>query len=50
MVEVAVSPPALEWDTPLFRQALTQFEQALPQAGIPEFVAERLRTPSARSS
>jgi glutamate dehydrogenase (NAD(P)+) len=45
VVEVAVSPPALEWDTPLFRQALTQFEQALPQAGIPEFVAERLRTP-----
>ena len=45
MVEVAHSSPELEWDTPLYRQARTQLEQALPQAGIPDFVAERLRYP-----
>jgi glutamate dehydrogenase (NAD(P)+) len=45
------SPPAeavsalLEWDTPLFRQALTQFEQALPHAEVSAEVAERLRYP-----
>jgi glutamate dehydrogenase (NAD(P)+) len=37
--------PALEWDTPLYRQALTQFEQALPHAAISAPVAERLRFP-----
>jgi glutamate dehydrogenase (NAD(P)+) len=36
---------ALEWDTPLFRQAQTQFEQALPYAGISDLAAERLRYP-----
>jgi glutamate dehydrogenase (NAD(P)+) len=35
----------LEWETPLYRQALTQFEQALPHADVPENVAERLRYP-----
>jgi glutamate dehydrogenase (NAD(P)+) len=45
VVEVADSPPGLEWDTPLFRQARRQLEEALPHAGIPEFVAERLRLP-----
>jgi glutamate dehydrogenase (NAD(P)+) len=35
----------LEWDTPLFRQALTQFEQALPHAEVTDAVAERLRHP-----
>jgi glutamate dehydrogenase (NAD(P)+) len=48
VVEVARrSPeePALEWDTPLFHQARTQLEQALAEADIPEFVAERLRYP-----
>ena len=45
MVEVVGSPAGLEWDTPLFRQARTQFEQALPQADVPAFVAERLRFP-----
>jgi glutamate dehydrogenase (NAD(P)+) len=45
------SPPThapeqtLEWDTPLFRQALTQFEQALPFADVADEVAERLRYP-----
>jgi glutamate dehydrogenase (NAD(P)+) len=37
--------PQLEWDTPLFRQALTQFEQALPHADVADEVAERLRYP-----
>jgi glutamate dehydrogenase (NAD(P)+) len=45
VVEVADSSPALEWDTPLFRQARAQLESALEQAGIPESVAERLRYP-----
>ena len=36
---------ALEWDTPLFRTALAQFEQAIPYAEINESIAERLRYP-----
>lgn len=36
---------ALEWDTPLFITARTQFEQALPYAAVPDAVAERLRFP-----
>src|SRR5690348_3259994 len=35
----------LEWDSPLFRMALTQFELALPAAEIDEGIAERLRFP-----
>jgi glutamate dehydrogenase (NAD(P)+) len=35
----------LEWDTPLFRTAIRQFEQALPYAEVPPVVAERLRYP-----
>ncbi|MDQ5821376.1 MAG: Glu/Leu/Phe/Val dehydrogenase [Actinomycetota bacterium] len=42
--ELSVEQP-LEWDTPLFQQALTQFEQALPHADVSESVAERLRFP-----
>jgi glutamate dehydrogenase (NAD(P)+) len=34
-----------EWDTPLFRMALGQFEQALEHADVPESVTERLRSP-----
>jgi glutamate dehydrogenase (NAD(P)+) len=45
VTEVAHSAPALEWDTPLFRQASTQLEQALPLARISDRVAERLRYP-----
>ena len=36
---------ALEWDTPLFRTALAQFEQAIPYADVNESIAERLRYP-----
>ena len=35
----------LEWETPLYRTALAQYEQALPHASVEEFVAERLRYP-----
>jgi glutamate dehydrogenase (NAD(P)+) len=35
----------LEWDTPLYRMAVAQFDQAVPVAGIPEGIAERLRYP-----
>jgi glutamate dehydrogenase (NAD(P)+) len=35
----------LEWDTPLYRMAVAQFDEAVPVAGIPEEVAERLRYP-----
>jgi glutamate dehydrogenase (NAD(P)+) len=40
----AVEAP-LEWDAPLFRTALEQFEQALPYADVSPIVAERLRYP-----
>jgi glutamate dehydrogenase (NAD(P)+) len=43
--DVRVQQPPLEWDAPLFEQALTQFEQALPHAGIDEDVAARMRLP-----
>ncbi len=36
---------ALEWDTPLFRTALAQFEQAIPYADVNESIAARLRSP-----
>jgi glutamate dehydrogenase (NAD(P)+) len=45
MAETVHSAPPLEWDTPLYRQARTQLEQALPFADISEHVAERLRYP-----
>jgi glutamate dehydrogenase (NAD(P)+) len=35
----------LEWDTPLYQQARTQFEQALELADVPDFVSTRLRYP-----
>ena len=35
----------LEWDTPLYRTAVTQFDQAVPYADIHPDVAERLRYP-----
>jgi glutamate dehydrogenase (NAD(P)+) len=45
MVEVTHPVATLEWDTPLYRQARSQLEQALVQADIPEWVGERLRYP-----
>ena len=43
--ETSLELPAVEWDTPLFRMALGQFEQALEHADVPESVTERLRSP-----
>jgi len=45
MVEDPAAEAPLEWDTPLFRTALAQFEQALPSAGVKADVAQRLRFP-----
>jgi glutamate dehydrogenase (NAD(P)+) len=42
--EVAVEEP-LEWDSPLFRTAVSQFEQALHHAEVSPSIAERLRYP-----
>jgi glutamate dehydrogenase (NAD(P)+) len=44
-VDVAEERAPLEWDAPLFRTALAQFEQALPSADVPALVADRLRFP-----
>jgi glutamate dehydrogenase (NAD(P)+) len=44
-VEELRTDAPLEWDTPLFRTALAQFEQALPHADVNESIAERLRYP-----
>jgi glutamate dehydrogenase (NAD(P)+) len=38
-------PAQLEWDTPLFRTAQAQFEQAIPYADVNESIVERLRYP-----
>ena len=45
--ELDASPtePVFEWDTPLFRMARAQYEQALPHAGVSDMVAERLCFP-----
>ncbi len=44
-VHEAGAHASLEWDTPLFRTAVTQFDQAVPHADIHPDVAERLRYP-----
>jgi glutamate dehydrogenase (NAD(P)+) len=43
--EFSPGPGSLEWETPLYRTALAQYEQALPHANVEELVAERLRYP-----
>ena len=43
--EVPAEEAPLEWDTPLFRTAATQLQQALPAAEVSDEVAERLRMP-----
>ena len=43
--EVVAERLPLEWDTPLFRTAQTQFEQAIPYADVNESIVERLRYP-----
>ena len=44
-VQVEHQEAPLEWDSPLFKQAITQLEQALPHADVSERVAARLRFP-----
>jgi glutamate dehydrogenase (NAD(P)+) len=44
-IEEAAAHAHLEWDTPLYRTAVAQFDQAVPHAAIPEDIAERLRYP-----
>ena len=44
-VDASHAEPTLEWDTPLFRMARAQFEQALPYANVSEMVTERLSYP-----
>jgi len=41
----ALAHAQLEWDTPLYRTAVAQFDQAVPHSEISEAVAERLRYP-----
>ncbi len=41
----ALAHAQLEWDTPLYRMAVAQFDQAVAVADIPDDVAERLRYP-----
>jgi glutamate dehydrogenase (NAD(P)+) len=41
----ALANAQLEWDTPLYRMAVAQFDQAVPHASIPDDIAERLRYP-----
>jgi glutamate dehydrogenase (NAD(P)+) len=43
--EVVAERLPLEWDTPLFRTAQAQFEQAIPYADVNESIVERLRYP-----
>ena len=42
---LALEESGLEWDSPLFRTALSQFEQALPHANVHPAVAARLSSP-----
>jgi glutamate dehydrogenase (NAD(P)+) len=44
-VAETVEQAPLEWDTPLFHTARTQYEQALPYSDVGDAVAERLRFP-----
>jgi glutamate dehydrogenase (NAD(P)+) len=43
--EPPVEEVQLEWDTPLFRTALAQFEQAIPYAEVNESIVARLASP-----
>jgi glutamate dehydrogenase (NAD(P)+) len=43
--EISVEERPLEWDTPLFRTAVTQYEEALTHADVDAGAAERMRYP-----
>ncbi len=44
-LDASAAEHRLEWDTPLFRMARAQYEQALPHADVSDMVAERLSFP-----
>jgi glutamate dehydrogenase (NAD(P)+) len=44
-IEAEAADARLEWDTPLYRTAVAQFDQAVPYSEVHEEVAERLRYP-----
>jgi glutamate dehydrogenase (NAD(P)+) len=44
-VEEAGLHDHLEWETPLYRTAIAQFDQAVPYVNVPLDIAERLRYP-----
>jgi glutamate dehydrogenase (NAD(P)+) len=48
-VALDVEQAALEWDTPLYRMAIAQFDQGLEHADVDDDVAERLRYPERAS-
>ncbi len=43
--EASAEHAPLEWETPLFQMALSQFEQILPHAEVSDAIAERLSIP-----
>jgi glutamate dehydrogenase (NAD(P)+) len=43
--EISVEEQPLEWDTPLFRTAVAQYEEALTHADVDAGAAERMRYP-----
>src|SRR5438477_5183540 len=43
--EISVEEQPLEWDTPLFRTAVAQFQEALTHADVDAAAAERLHYP-----
>jgi glutamate dehydrogenase (NAD(P)+) len=43
--EISVEEHPLEWDTPLFRTAVAQYEEALTHADVDAAAAERMRYP-----
>jgi len=43
--EISVEEQPLEWDTPLFRTAVAQYEEALTHADVDAGAAERMRFP-----
>jgi glutamate dehydrogenase (NAD(P)+) len=43
--EVTEEHAPLEWETPLFHQAISQFEQAVPYAEVSDAIVERLSLP-----
>jgi glutamate dehydrogenase (NAD(P)+) len=45
VASTAHTPTTLEWETPLFAQAMTQLEHALELATVPDLVSTRLRAP-----